>query len=394
VLHEGTTSLGYLGEKAAEPTRNAIINPLMGMSAGDPQSQRLLQQLGGYERRLAAAMLALPVGDPRREAIRVQLLDSNYGRFHTYQEWSLPMTLGGFLSITPEAGIGYTRYCAVDGPAGGSEDTQLFVGVETSLKFSRDYESVRSHAWGLDGLLHVLQPYGTWSHVSSDDFRPGEPGVDRLTPTTRPRPIDPMRFTAIDQMQSWNIVRLGARNRLLTQRDGRSFEWLYLDSYFDTFIEDPEGMRDFSNLYNDARWQPLPWLRLGVETQFPIAASGSGFSEYATYLNYQPTDRFDIMLRYRWLDGHPVLVDSNRIDLQTYTRLTENWGIGTRHALELDDGTLEYQQYTLHRDLGNWVAGMGISTRDNRLDKEYGVMFSLTLKDFPSVSLPFEIDSQ
>jgi LPS-assembly protein len=47
----------------------------------------------------------------------------------------------------------------------------------------------------------------------------------------------------------------------------------------------------------------------------------------------------------------------------------------------------------LHRDLGNWVAGMGISSRDNRLDKEYGV-FSLTLKDFPSVSLPFTIDAQ
>ena len=87
-------------------------------------------------------------------------------------------------------------------------------------------------------------------------------------------------------------------------------------------------------------------------------------------------------------------MDSNRFDLQSYTRLTENWGIGTRHVLELDDGTLEYQQYTLHRDLGNWVAGMGVSMRDNRLEDEYGLVFSLTLKDFPSVSLPFEIDAE
>jgi hypothetical protein len=37
---------------------------------------------------------------------------------------------------------------------------------------------------------------------------------------------------------------------------------------------------------------------------------------------------------------------------------------------------------------------VGLSSRDNRLEKEYGVVFSLTLKDFPSVSLPFELDAQ
>jgi LPS-assembly protein len=394
VLHEGTTSVGYIGENAADPTRSSVINPLMGMTLTTPEAPRLLGQLGGYERRLAESLLALPLNDPKRESIRTQLVDSGYGRLHTYQEWSLPMTLGGFLSVTPEAGVGYTRYGAVDGPEDGSDDTHLHVGVETSLKFSRDYGAYRNHAWGLDGLLHVFQPYGTWSWVSSDDLSPGDPAVDRLTPTTRPRPIDPIRFTAIDEMESWNVLRFGARNRLFTKRDGRSFEWLYLDTYFDTFLEDPEGERDFSNLYNDARWQPLPWLGLGVETQFPIASGGSGFSEYATYLNYLPTDRFEVSVGYRWLNGHPVLVDSNHIDLQTYTRLSENWGIGTRHGLELDDSTLEYQQYTIHRDLGNWVAGVGLSSRDNRLEKEYGVVFSLTLKDFPSVSLPFELDAQ
>jgi hypothetical protein len=107
-----------------------------------------------------------------------------------------------------------------------------------------------------------------------------------------------------------------------------------------------------------------------------------------------PSDRFDFSLGYRWLSGHPVLPDSSHVDLQTYTRLTENWGVATLHALEMDDGTLEYQQYTLHRDFGKWVAGLGISERDNRLQKEYGVVFLLTLKDFPSASLPLMLDGQ
>jgi len=393
LLHEGSTSFGIIGEEAADPTRNAVINPLTGLTLNDPAAKRLLNQLTGYERRLAEKMLALPLNDPDREAIRTQLLDSSYARFHTYQELSLPMMLGGFLSVTPQAGLGYTNYSAVEGPVEGFDRTLLHAGVETSVKFSKDLGAYQNHGLGLNGLMHVFQPYTEWSLVSTNDFEPGDPGVDRLTPTTRPRPLDPTRFTAIDELQSWNVVRLGARNRLMTKRDGQSFEWLYLDTYVDAFIEDPEGTRNYSNLYNDASWQPLPWMGVDLQTQFPIADGGSGFSEFNTRVRFQPTDYLEFALGYRWLSGHPVLLDSNRFDLQSYVRLTEDWGFGMRHEFEADDGTLELQQYMVHRDLGNWVAGMGLSLRDNRLQNEYGFVLSLTLKDFPSVSLPLDISA-
>jgi LPS-assembly protein len=236
----------------------------------------------------------------------------------------------------------------------------------------------------------VIQPYSTWSLISTNDFDPLGPQVDRLSPTTRPQPLDPTRFTAIDDLQSWNIVRLGARNHLLTQRDSRSFDWLYLDTYVDAFIHDPEGRRNYSNLYNEARWQPLPWMSIVAAAQFPVVSDGSGFNEYSTSLHFLPTRNFDFSFGYQTLNGHPVLIDSNRVNFDSYTRLNENWGFGTRHVLEFDDGTLELQQYTLHRDLGSWVAGLGVTSRDNRLAREYGVIFSLTLKSFSEVSLPFE----
>lgn len=393
ILHEGNTSFGIIGEQAADPTRDALISPLLHLTAGDPAAQPLLDQLTGYERLLAERVLALPLNDPRREAIRTQLLDASYSRFNTYQELSMPMNFGGFLSISPDAGIGYTRYGAVDGPIESSDRTTLHAGAEASLKFSKDLGDYRNSRWGIDGFKHILQPYVNWSVVSTNDFSPDDPMVDRLTPTTRPEPLDPTRFTAVDELQSWNIVRMGIRNRLLTKRDSQSFEWLYLDTYIDAFINDPEGMRDYSNLYNDVRWQPLPWLGLGFETQFPIVSSGSGFNEFNSRLIFTPTQNFEFSLGYRVLSGHPVLTDSNRFDFQTYTRLNENWGVGTHHIYEFDDGTLELEQYTLHRDLGNWVAGVGFTRRDDRLAQEYGIIFSLTLKDFPSVSLPFEIDS-
>ncbi|GAA5129794.1 LPS assembly protein LptD [Luteolibacter yonseiensis] len=393
ILHEGSTSFGVIGEKAADPTRNAILNPLLNLTAGDPATKPLLRQLSGFDRQLAERILALPVGDPRREAIRTQLLDASYTRFNTYQELSMPVTLGGFFNITPEAGLGYTRYGAVDGPVDSSDKTLLHFGTETSVKFSKDLGDFRNPQWGLDGLQHIFQPYSLWSVVSTDDFDLEDPQVDRLTPTTRPRPLDPTRFTAVDQLQSWNVVRFGSRNRLLTQRDQQSFEWLFLNTYIDAFINDPEGKRNYSNLYNDVRWEPLPWMGVDFETQFPVVSGGSGFNEFSSRLRFMPTEGFEFSLGYRYLNGHPVMVDSDRFDVQTYTRLNENWGIGTRHILELDDSTLELQQYTIHRDLGNWVAGMGVTHRDNRLEEEYGVIFSLTLKDFPDVSLPLELDT-
>jgi LPS-assembly protein len=232
----------------------------------------------------------------------------------------MPLMLGGFLSFTPQAGIGYSRYFAAAGPQGDSNRTQLHIGAESSLKFSKDYGSYQNHAWGLDGLLHIIQPYSNWSVLSANDLELGDPMVDRLTPTTRPRPLDPVRFTATDEMQSWNVLRLGARNRLLTKRDGQSFEWLYVDTYMDAFIESPVYQQAFSNIYSDVRWQPLPWMGVNLDTQFPISNSSTSFTQFETRLHFMPTDYFDFSLGYRWLQGHPVLTDSNRFTFQTYTR--------------------------------------------------------------------------
>jgi len=97
---------------------------------------------------------------------------------------------------------------------------------------------------------------------------------------------------------------------------------------------------------------------------------------------------------HRFLDNHPVLVDSQRIDMRAYARLNDRWGVGFFQLWELDDGTLEVQQYTIHRDFNHWVASMGITQRDNRLKDEFGVVFSFTLKEFPSASVPFKLDAQ
>ena len=394
LLHEGQTSFSVRGVEAADVIRNGIINPLLALPPGDPRVPSLLAQLNGYERSLVQTIRALPPGDPRDPFLRAQLLDTGFNRFHTNHSFSLPFTHGDWFAFTPHVGTAYSSYSSVAGPAESDDRLMFHGGAEASVKFSRDYGAGHDSLPGVRGLLHVLQPYAAWSVVAVDELDRDYPKIDRLTFTTRPRPLQTSSFTAIDEIESWNILRFGARNHLITRRDGQSHEWLFMDTYIDKYLDDPEGNREWSNLYNDIRWQPLPWLGLDLETQVPLLEGGSGFSEINTRLRFMPSRDMELSLAYRHLNSHPVLLDSDRIELGTYVRLAENWGIGTRHTFEMDDGVLEVQQYTLHRDLGNWVFGMGVTHRDNRFEDEFGVIFSLSLKDFPSASLPFRLDAE
>ena len=394
LLHEGQTSFSVRGVKAADETRRNIIDPLLVLPTGSARYQSLLAQLNGYERGLVTQIRGLPLGSTRAASLRSQLLDTGFNRFHTNHAFSLPLTYGDWFTLTPQAGAAYTNYSAVQGPAGSDSRLMFYGGAEAAVKISKDYGNHRSSFWGLDGLLHVMQPYVNWSVLAVDELDQDYPKIDRLTFTTRPRPLDPSRYTAIDEFNSWNILRFGVRNQLVTRRDGQSHNWLFVDTYMDRYMDDPEGNRTWSNLYNDVRWQPLPWLGLDLETQIPVFDDGSGFSELSTRVRFMPNENMEVSIAYRHLNNHPELLDSDRIDLGTYIRLSENWGLGSRHIFEMDDGTLEVQQYTLHRDLGNWVAGVGLTHRDNRIEDELGLVFSLTLKNFPSASLPFRIDAE
>ena len=392
ILHEGQTSFSIRGVEAAAITERNILTPLLSLPSGDPSMPGLLQQINGYERNLVQQIRALPPGDPRIPLLRAQLLDTGYNRFHTNHTFTAPFTYKDWFTLTPNIGGAYTQYSAVQGPAVSDSQVMLYGGVEAALKFSKDYGNIRDRDLGVDGLLHVFQPYVNWSVTSADELDQNYPKIDRLTFTTRPRSLDPMRYTAIDEFDSWNIIRLGGRHQLITHRDDQSYEWLYLDTYMDSYINDPEGTRDYSNLYNDVRWQPLPWLGIDLETQLPVFSGGSGFTELSTKVRFMPNENWEFSVGYRQLNNHPVLLDSNRIDLATYIRLSENWGVGSRHTFEMDDGTMEQQQYTLQRELGDWIAGVGVSHMDNRYQNEFGIIFSLTLKSFPSASLPLSFD--
>ncbi len=366
ILHEGQTTFGVYREQLADFDEKSLK---------------------------AEASMLLP-GD-RLTKINGLLMDRGYTRFHTYHELSLPLNYRGKIAITPRAGFGHTQYSSVDSGGGSFSRTHLSAGVDASMKFSRAYPDLVSDTWGIDGLLHIFQPYVNFSQLSTNELDSSFGGIETLTPSTRPRPLEAGRFTATDDLRDWSIVRLGVNNRLLTKRDGDTHEWLTMNTYMDIFMNDPEFDRSTSNLYNDIIWRPLPWMKVDFETQFPIVGRGSGFRELSSHVTFMPNDALELSVGYRQLDSHPILKDSERVSLRAYARISESWGIGFYQRWELEDGTPEVQQYNVYRDFDSWTASLGLLVRDNRDNaEEYGIMLSFTLKEFPSVRLPLSIDNE
>jgi len=356
--------------------------------------------LGVYQERLAKFQRdslqseadALLPGDPRIGQISRLLDDRGFTRFHTYHEFSLP-TKAGHFNVVPRLGAGHSNYQAVQGPDDSIGRTHVSANLDVSTKLNKLLPNFNSDKWGIDGARHIIEPYSSLSWLSTNELDSSFGRIDRLTPTSRPRQRQVGRFTAVDDLQDWSILRVGMRNRLVTRRDSGMHDWLTMDTYFDAFIEDPELDRDFSNLYNDIRWNPVPWLELDLETQFPVSTTDN-FTEVASSMRFMPDDDFEFKVGYRHLNNHPVLRDSDRIVLETFTRLNDYWGIGTHHRLELVDNTLELQQYNIHYDFDSFVGSAGFFIRNNRAQDEHGIMFNFGIKEIPSLSLPIKIGAQ
>ncbi len=324
--------------------------------------------------------------------LRSRANESSFNRFHSYHELSYPTSVGDAVTLNPRVGAGFTNYSSVSGPQPlNSSRAILAAGLEASTKFSKTYDDIVIPSLGINGIRHIVQPYINWSYVHADDEGKNFTGIDRLVRSTQPRPLDVNNFTAIDSLNSWNIVRAGVYNRFQTKRNGTSYNWLDINTYFDSYLEDPESNRSVSNLYNEIRFEPVHWMRLNIDSQIPLGGENS-FSQINTRVTFQPRADLEFSIGHRFLKDHPYFENSNLIDLHTFYRINDNWGLSAYERFEADDSTLEMQQYSIHRDLASWSMSLGGLVRDNRGQTEYGLVFAFTLKEFPGVRIPIDFD--
>ncbi len=346
----------------------------------------------------------------------------NYGttRFDTFHQLTYPNTYFGWLSIVPRVGfrgtyygktwdLGSTTFMPPSNPLvpdfilppptlanpvkfdGDTFRTVFNTGAEASFKISQKWENVQSRAFGLDGLMHVIQPFTDFSYVSENGPNPTSIlGFDRFEPSTQLRAIDFPQFTPIDSIDSWTVWRLGVRNRLETRRDDQTITWLELDTFFDVNFENPYDRTDYSNFFNNLRFTPLPWMSLSVNSQLPAFAKG--FTEVDTTVSVQPIANLKLDVGHRYLNGNPFFDNSSLFLVGGYYRINDNWGLGAQEQYEATTGILEQQRYSIYRDLSSWVASFGGVIRDNSGVREYGVIFTLTLKAFPKFGFDVNFD--
>jgi len=357
----------------------------------------------------------------RRFADRSDFEDYGTVRVDSFHQLLYPNTYFGWLSVVPRVGFRETYYdqtrdlgktiftpdpnplvpefllpdptLAMPLQKGGDKLRTVFnAGAEGSFKLSRTWEDVESRALGLDGLLHVIQPFTNFSYVWNDGLDPAAVlQFDRFEPSTQLRPIDFPQFTSIDSIASWTIWRSGVRNRLETRRDDLTVTWLELDTFFDVNFDNPYDRRSYSNFFNKLHFTPLPWASLSIDSQIP--AFSSGFTEVNTTISVQPMANLQVSAGHRYLNDNPFFQHSSLFVVGGYYRISDNWSFGFQEQYEGTVGIFEEQRYAIYRDLTNWVASFGAVVRDNSGNKkEYGILLTFTLKAFPKFGFDLNFD--
>ncbi len=353
--------------------------------------------------------------------------DFSASRFDTFHQISLPKTFGGWLSVVPRLGVRGTWYSEsgalisydpitgerLTDPALAAARTAIKrieregsifrpainAGLEVSFKASRAFEQVQSRSLGLDGLRHVVQPYANFSFVHSGEDARDILKFDRFQRSTQLPQIDFPAFNSIDSLDSWNIARIGVRNRLQTRRDNATINWLELNTFVDYRFSSPDFGLDpdpgrFSNLVNRLRWTPVSWVNFTVDSQLPVF--DKGFTEVNTRANFMVSDKVQLGVGHRYINDNVIFQDSSLVDVGGYFRINDNWGFSFREFYEVRDSFLESQRYEVHRDLSSWIASFGFVNSNNRSGKSgsdsYGVLLTFTLKDLPDVGIPLNFD--
>jgi LPS-assembly protein len=341
--------------------------------------------------------------------------DSNAGpnpssvRYDSYHQISYPGQYFNWLSLNPRAGVRGTVHTRSNSPVITQNSTPesarlaFNLGVESSFKVSRVWSDIQDADWGIDGLRHVFQPHVNASYTPEPNETPRDfVGYDNRLPSTRLSPLQWQGFNSIDSINEQTAIRHGVRNRLQTKRDGRNVDLIDWDLYGQANITRNRDMGIlvddvYSHIFSQASVYPLPWLR--YDSYMALGIASDAFDEFENTITWQVHPAVELSLSHLYLNdinytdpafttGRFVIEDSNLFGFSSFWRLNENWKISQSISFEADDGRIQEQRYAVFRDLRAWEMSVGTAIRDNRrLEDEFLVFMTLTLKAFPEATL-------
>ncbi|OGX28556.1 MAG: hypothetical protein A3B78_03040 [Omnitrophica WOR_2 bacterium RIFCSPHIGHO2_02_FULL_67_20] len=350
--------------------------------------------------------------------------DTDAVRVDWFQQLSYALNWFRPIALTPKVGIRQTYYTkdkqgGIERPQGKRDviSGQASAGADASLKLFRIFP-VTTKMLGLDinWLRHVLTPTVAYSYV----HRPTVPN-DLLNFAVAASPTNQLAFSLENKLQTKRRMGDGKMRAVDVVRFITSVPYTFRGT------QNKQGGR-LGDVSFDLECYPWSWLRLESVWSVPshflpgsrdaripswsldLVAVGGQEAPQAQYASdiQAPTPRpfqagavggLQMLPQGQWYLGlgHRYSQnDKTEEVIQFDWRLTEKWQIGTFHRFTVKEvvnrakrfHNLREYQYTLRRDLHDWVAELVY-----RVDREFGeeLFFTLTLKAFPD--LPIETET-
>ena len=321
-------------------------------------------------------------------------------RADSYHQLILPKTLFGWLNLTPRVGGRFTHYGETDGRGLSINEQDRWVfntGAEVSTKISRTWTGTKSKFWNVNGIRHIIEPSANYVFVPEPQQRPPQlPQFDRELYSYRLLPIDYPDYTAIDSVDSQNVIRWGLRNRVQTKRKDGLDDMLNWALYTDWRLKPRATQTTYADIYSDISLKPRTWLTFTSETRY--GTNNEELREANHFVTLQPGTDWSVSLGHRYLKDDPTLPvpyneGNNLIASCIYYKLNENWAVRLSHHFEAKDGKMEEQYYTIYRDMRSWTSALTFRLRESRGGKDdFTVALTFSLKAFPSFSKDADLD--
>lgn len=281
-------------------------------------------------------------------------------RIHTDSEVSYPFKLDIF-EIKPFVGGNFTYYSRTfDRNKYDSIRGQLETGTSLSTKFYRVFD-VNTEFLGMpiNRLRHIITP--SVNYIYAND------------PTVSSSSLD--QYDGIDSLTNHHNINFSLENKLQTKRDGNAVDLLRFILSTDYRLKQDPATGGFDKVRADIDFKPVSWLSFYFDSSYDTRKDRLDTANFDIYVNSGDKWSFGLGKRYnREVD--------DQITTEVKYRLNQKWAFKIFDRFDLDDGTLEEQEYTLSRDLHAWE--MDFRYNDTRGEgQEYIVLFRL--KAFPEI---------
>ncbi len=299
-------------------------------------------------------------------------------RFNSFHRLSYVSKLG-FLNLTPFGTFQETMYGRNRWESGLIAREAFGGGLNVFCRFHRIFDIV-TNVLGLNinGLRHIIVPEAEYAHVH-------QPTVDK----------DSLyQMDEIDSLEKENRVSLSLVSKLQTKR-GMDGELRAVDlarfvvgtDYLFRMKKDRFEFKKngtFDDIAFELELRPYEWLYLDSKMQ--VATKNQSVRTGSVEVSLRPWDNFCMDVGYRY--EKKVFDPRNQFTFDMSFVLSPKWRFGWYERVNLHNGTIEAQQFSVTRDLHCWEVEVSYNVEgSNFLEDEHTFWIAFKIKAFPDMQI-------